>query len=263
MDIGTGKDLEEYIVNGTPIEYHLIDIKDPGYKYNIAEFQQDFNAAFLAISQKGKRPILCGGSGLYLDTALYGNSFLGIPSDDDLWKELKSLSPDAVEKMYLALPASLKMQLSAETLPRKIRAIEIHRFLDLNPEWENNVHININSLVIGIKIDREIRRQKISNRLAFRLENGLIEEVESLLENELTHEDLEYYGLEYKWVGKYILGEIDKKTLFERLEIAIHQFAKRQMTWFRRMEKNGTNIHWIDANLSIENKLAEINQLIN
>ena len=262
MNIGTGKDYEEYTVNGIAIPYHLIDIKDPGYKYNIAEFQIDFNEAFNAISIRGKMPILCGGSGLYLDTALYGNSYLGIPTNEALWQELNSISADALSNRYLMLSETLKSQLNAKTTARKIRAIEIAEFLTENQDWKPFQTVDLNPLIIGVDIERDLRRKKISKRLVERVNSGLIEEVEQLVENGLSYADLDYYGLEYKWVGQYLQMNISKTEMVEQLEIAIHQFAKRQMTWFRRMEKQGTEIHWINATIPTSEKIETIKNLM-
>lgn len=262
MDIGTGKDLEEYTVKGVAIPYHLIDIKDPGYKYNIAEFQADFIAAFNQIINRRKLPILCGGSGLYLETALRGNSFLGIPSNEELWSRLKAATDEVLESEYRSIDAGIQSKLNALTRPRQIRAIEIAHYLDENPTWLPTELPKLNPLIIGVNIDRELRRNKITKRLSDRMNNGLIQEVELLLQNGLSHADLEYYGLEYKWIGKYLSGEISKRILFESLNTAIHQFAKRQMTWFRRMEKNGYRINWIDAAMSLDDKLVHVQVLL-
>lgn len=262
MDIGTGKDLDEYVVDNVAIPYHLIDIKDPGYKYNIAEYQSDFIESLNEIKKRGNKPILCGGSGLYIETALTGNSFLGIPSNEERVEMLKGLPPDELERLYQALPADLKGKLNALTVQRKIRALEIAEFLTKNPHW-NPVESPVNQpFIVGLLDDREQRRAKISKRLSYRMNHGLIEEVEGLLAEGLSFADLDYYGLEYKWVGKYLSGEINKRLLFEHLSIAIHQFAKRQMTWFRRMEKNGFTIHWLDAGMPLEMKLKEISEIL-
>lgn len=251
MDIGTGKDLDEYKVKGIQIPYHLIDIKAPGYKYNIAEFQTDFIKAFNTVSANGNFPILCGGSGLYLETALSGNSFLGIPTNEQLWQDLKNVSEQNLEERYHAINPTVKKRLNAKTKQRKIRAIEISEFLKKNPNWKGTELPQLKPLIIGIDIDRELRRQKITKRLSERLNNGLIEEVQSLLQEGLNYEDLAYYGLEYKWLSDFLKGEISKRELFEGLNIAIHQFAKKQMTWFRRMEKQGYKIEWLDATNSL------------
>jgi tRNA dimethylallyltransferase len=262
MDIGTGKDLDEYTVNNQNIPYHLIDIKEPGYKYNIAEFQHDFIAAVKQIQSRNKLPILCGGSGLYIETALRGNSFLGIPSDEALWNRLKAVTDDALEAEYQNIDPEIQSKLNALTKARKIRAIEISNYLKANPHWEPTILPNLNPLIIGVDIERDLRRDKITRRLSERLNNGLIEEVEALLENGLSHADLAYYGLEYKWIGKYLKGEISKRVLFESLNTAIHQFAKRQMTWFRRMEKNNYHINWIDSKSPLNEKLKQIKVLL-
>ncbi len=262
MDIGTGKDLEEYNVNGEPIPYHLIDIKNPGEPYNIAAFQLDFIDAYTTITNRGRFPILCGGSGLYIETALKGQDFLGIPGDDDLRVTLEKLSDEALQTHYAKLPQPLQNQLQATTHRRKIRAIEIANFLAANPTWKPIQPPKMNGIIVGVNINRDKRRAKITKRLNDRLNNGMIDEVEFLLENYLTHQDLANYGLEYKWVGRYLKGEITKKQLAEQLMIGIHQFAKRQMTWFRRMEKKGYTIHWVDAELPLQQKTKEVLKLI-
>ena len=262
MDIGTGKDLEEYVVDGVKIPYHLIDIKEPGYKYNIGEFQQNFTQAYLDIDGRNKPVILCGGSGLYIETALNGNSFLGIPANVTLRESFEKKSDADLRELYEALPHSLKEKLNSETRRRIIRAIEVNEFKKENPDWEEIKPLKLNYTIIGLDIDRELRREKITKRLSHRLNHGMIEEVQTLLDQGLKFEDLEWYGLEYKWLGLYLKGDISKKEMFERLNVAIHQFAKRQMTWFRRMEKNGYHIHWIDASKSLEEKKAAAIQLI-
>lgn len=263
MDIGTGKDLDEYVIDDVAIPYHLIDIKDPGYKYNIAEYQSDFIESFNQIKQRGNKAILCGGSGLYIETALSGNSFLGIPSNEERMQMLKTLPHDELECLYEALPTDLKEKLNALTVQRKIRALEIAEFLTENPNWKPVQSPIKQPFIVGLVDDREERRAKISKRLSYRMNHGLVEEVQGLLADGLSFTDLDYYGLEYKWVGKYLSGEINKRLLFENLSIAIHQFAKRQMTWFRRMEKNGFTIRWFDASLPLETKLKEIFTALN
>jgi tRNA dimethylallyltransferase len=261
MDIGTGKDLSEYVINGNQIPYHLIDIKDPGYRYNIAEFQEDFLNVFHQIKLRGNLPILCGGSGLYLETALRGNSFLGIASDPALYENMKAVPLPEIEKEIEALPYEIKSKLTVQTWHRKIRAIEIGRFLKANPTWKPIENPGFNEVIIGMDITREARRDKITKRLRERLDNGLFEEVEQLLKNHLSFDDLEYYGLEYKWLGIYLKNEITKEALFEGLNIAIHQFAKRQMTWFRKMEADGYNIQWIDVNLPLSERVQRVKKI--
>ena len=258
MDIGTGKDIEEYTIDGFQIPHHLIDIREPGYKYNIWEYQFDFINAFKSIQANGNVPILCGGSGLYIETALKGNTFTGIDTNTDLRNELSTLSRIEIMNRWEQIDPSLKDKLDNGTIPRAIRAIEIDTFMKNNPGWEAPVYPDINYAIFGIDITREKRRDKITNRLSYRLNHGLIEEVESLIDLGLSYSDLEYYGLEYKWVGQYLQGSISKKELFDGLNIAIHQFAKRQMTWFRRMEKQGYRIIWIDESDSMDKKLNTV-----
>ena len=262
MDIGTGKDIDEYNVNGQLIPNHLIDIRDAGYKYNIWEYQQDFLKAFDDIINRNKQPILCGGSGLYIETALNGNVFLGIPPNDELRNELKQLSLAELEALWDKLPTDLKSKLDKNTDKRMIRSLEINDFLTKHPDWSPPAYPQFKSIIIGVDIDRDLRRKKITKRLSYRLNNGMYEEVENLLKDGLTYDDLAYYGLEYKWIGNYLQGKISKKEMFEGLNIAIHQFAKRQMTWFRRMEKQGHQINWIKAELPLDEKLKLVKALI-
>jgi tRNA dimethylallyltransferase len=258
MDIGTGKDLGEYAVAGATIPYHLIDIREPGYKYNIWEYQSDFIDAYNDIVSRDKLPVLCGGSGLYIETALRGNTYTGIESNDDLRIELAGLPKEAILKRWDEINDQLKEKLDNKTIPRAIRAIEIDAFIKNNPQWKEPVYPKINYTIFGIDIEREKRREKITKRLSERLNSGLIEEVENLLKVGLTLSDLSYYGLEYKWVADYLAGDLTKKELFDGLNVAIHQFAKRQMTWFRRMEKQGYHIIWIDEAVSMDVKLNQM-----
>jgi tRNA dimethylallyltransferase len=258
MDIGTGKDIEEYTVNRQSIPFHLIDIKDPNYKYNIAEYQIDFHKALGDIRDRSKTPILCGGSGLYIETALKGSSYLGIETKPELRAELESLDEKGLEMRYAKLPDLLRNDLNALTSARKIRAIAIHEFMLQNPNWKPRKYEEIDSLIIGVEIERDLRREKITKRLSHRLNNGLIEEAEYLIENHLTHDEMSFFGLEYKWLSLYLRKEISKKELFDGLNTAIHQFSKRQMTWFRRMEKNGYKIHWVNAADTLEMKKDKV-----
>jgi tRNA dimethylallyltransferase len=262
MDIGTGKDIDEYTVNGKPIPYHLIDIRDAGYKYNIWEYQQDFLDAFESINNRNKQAILCGGSGLYIETALNGNVFLGIPPNDKLRDELMKLSYDSLLSLWRQLPENLKQKLDNSTNKRIIRGIEINEYLKANPNWTPPIYPNFKNVIIGVDIDRELRRQKITKRLSFRLNNGMYDEVENLLKDGLTFDDLAYYGLEYKWIGNYLQGKLSKKEMFDGLNIAIHQFAKRQMTWFRRMEKQGYKINWVNAELPLSEKVSFVKKIL-
>lgn len=258
MDIGTGKDLAEYNVDGVSIPVHLIDIKDPGYKYNIAEYQSDFHRVHTDITNRGKNAILCGGSGLYIETALRGSSFLGIPFDDEQKKHLLAMDSSDFEDLYTQSDIAIKKSIGSETKQRKARAIQVSQFLKLNPEWVQRDFPEVETIIFGVNIDRELRREKITNRLSERLNNGLIEEAKNLLENGLSHVDMAYYGLEYKWLSDYLLNKINKKELFFGLNTAIHQFSKRQMTWYRRMEKQGYVIHWIHASDDLRSKVDQI-----
>jgi tRNA dimethylallyltransferase len=262
MDIGTGKDIQEYTIGGIEIPHHLIDIHDAGYFYNIGEYQLDFQKAFQDVKQRGKKAILCGGSGLYLETALEGNKYLGIEPDRSRKKELEEFDDAKLEKLYGAIPDEIKNDLNALTASRKIRAILISEYIDQNKEWKPRVFEPIDYKIIGVKIEREFRRKKISERLRFRLENGMIEEAEALLAKGVTHEQMSIYGLEYKWLSRYLKKELDRRELFSGLNTAIHQFSKRQMTWFRRMEKKGYQIEWLDADQALADKVEFCKSLL-
>ena len=260
MTIGTGKDLADYIVNGNQIPYHLVDIVEAGYQYNVYEFQRDFLLAFKTISEKGKLPILCGGTGLYVEAALKGYKMLEVPVNDVLRAELENKSLEELAEI-LKKYKPLHNTSDIETKRRAIRAIEIADYYR-NNEVANIDYPQINSLVVGIDISREERRQRISQRLRRRLEEGMIAEVQHLLDKGLSPESLIYYGLEYKFVTNYLLGNLTYDELYAQLEIAIHQFAKRQMTWWRGMERRGIKIHWIDAMLPNEEKVEIVKKLL-
>jgi len=255
MNIGTGKDLSEYDVRGKKIPHHLIDIRDAGYKYNIAEFEADFVDALEAIKLRNNVPILCGGSGLYIEAALKGNSLIGIPANRVYQDELESKLDSYVYERFSSIAPELQNLLAADTKRRRVRAIEIDEFLKSHPEWKTEQRKPPNAKIFGIDVDRIVRRNCISNRLQQRMKTGLIEEVEDLLKNSITEKDLDYYGLEYKWVGQFIAGKVSKDEMILKLEIAIHQFAKRQMTWFRGMQRRGFEITWVAENLSLEEKV--------
>lgn len=260
MDIGTGKDLNEYIVNNQQIPYHLIDILDAGSKYNVYEFQRDFFAAYKSIKSKGKLPILCGGTGLYIESVLQNYHLPNVNENTVLREKLADKSLDELE-IILRTYKSLNNNSDFDTAKRAIRAIEIADYAKHNYINHSDSE-KINSLTIGILYEREERRQRITTRLKQRLENGMIQEVEKLVENGVLYSDLEYYGLEYKYVAYYLQNKISYTELFEQLEVAIHQFAKRQMTWFRKMERSGNKIHWLDGNLSLEEKIDSIKMLL-
>lgn len=261
MDIGTGKDLVDYTIEGKTIPYHLIDICDPGYKYNVFEYQHDFHKAFKAIKQKEKLPILCGGTGMYIEAVLKGYKLLDVPENKELRNSLKEKKLAELTQI-LAGYKTLHNKTDIDSAQRAIRAIEIEEYYK-QAAPEQNEYSSINSLIIGIDIEREIRRSKISNRLRDRLDEGMIEEVKGILNNGISAEDLIYYGLEYKYVTLYVTGKISYDHMVRELEIAIHQFAKRQMTWFRGMERRGFKIHWTNAKLPIEEKVNHVLTLLN
>ncbi|MDU1904505.1 MAG: tRNA (adenosine(37)-N6)-dimethylallyltransferase MiaA [Dysgonomonas sp.] len=260
MDIGTGKDLSDYVVDGQPVPYHLIDIHDAGYKYNIYEYQHDFHTAYSNIKLRGKLPVLCGGSGLYIESVLRGYNLINVPENKDLRKALESKSLEELSSI-LASYKPLHNTTDVDTAQRAIRAIEIEEYKKEHIT-DSNEYPPINSLIIGVDIDRELRRQRISSRLKARLEEGMTDEVQALLDKGISPDDLIYYGLEYKYVTLYLVGKISYEDMFSGLEIAIHQFAKRQMTWFRGMEKRGLTIHWIDGTLSDEMKVERVKALL-
>ena len=260
MDIGTGKDLGEYVVDGKPIPYHLIDIVDAGYKYNVFEYQRDFLKAFESVNQRGHLPILCGGTGLYIEAVLNGYKLLAVPDNQLLREQLATKTLDELTSI-LSGYKTLHNQTDVDTVKRAIRAIEIEAYYQTHEE-ETVEYPELNSLIIGVGIDREVRREKITKRLKARLNEGMIDEVKMLLDSGIQPDDLIYYGLEYKFVTNYLLGKLTFDELFTQLEIAIHQFAKRQMTWFRGMERRGFTIHWLDALKSMDEKLDEIESLL-
>lgn len=260
MDLGTGKDLVDYVVNGHFIPYHLIDIVEPGYKYNVFEYQRDFLKAYEEISTKSKLPILCGGTGMYIESVLKGYRLLPVPENPEL---RSSLIGKSLEELTHILEGYKKLHNSTDvdTVKRAIRAIEIEEYYkQQSPEYRE--FPSLRSLIIGVDIDRELRREKITRRLKQRLDEGMVEEVRGLLEEGIPAENLIYYGLEYKFLTQYAIGELTYEEMFHQLEIAIHQFAKRQMTWFRGMERRGFTIHWLDATLPMEEKLEQIINLI-
>ena len=234
MDLGTGKDLADYTVNGRQIPYHLIDIADPGYKYNVFEYQRDFLKAYETIKQKGCLPVLCGGTGMYLESVLKGYKLMPVPENTELRTRLANKSLDELAAI-LSQYKTLHNSTDVDTVKRAIRAIEIEEYYAANPVAEREFP-QLNSLIIGVDIDRESRREKITRRLKQRLEEGMVDEVRQLLAQGIPAEDLIYYGLEYKYLTLYAIGELNYEEMFSQLEIAIHQFAKRQMTWFHPPE---------------------------
>ncbi len=258
MDIGTGKDLADYTINGTTIPYHLIDIVDAGYEYNVFEYQRDFIRVFEKIVSRNKFPLVCGGSGMYIEAVLKGYKLINVPVNESLREKLRGKSLSELTKILKGYK-NVHNNSDIETSKRAIRAIEIEEYYRTNPAIDTRFP-EINSLIVGIKFDREIRRQRITQRLKQRLDSGMVDEVKALLEKGISPESLIYYGLEYKFLTQYVIGEIGYDEMFHQLEIAIHQFAKRQMTWFRHMEKNGSQIHWLDGNMPSEEKIDQIKQ---
>lgn len=260
MDIGTGKDLADYVVDGKQIPYHLIDICNPGDKYNVFEYQHDFHKAFEEIRKKGKLPILCGGTGMYIESVLRGFKLLDVPQNSALRESLKGKSLAELEQI-LASYKVLHNKTDVDSAQRAIRAIEIEEFYKTEAP-DKREYEPINSLIIGVDIDRELRREKISRRLRARLDEGMVDEVRAILATGVKPEDLIYYGLEYKFLTLYIIGQLTYDEMVSQLEIAIHQFAKRQMTWFRGMERRGLRIHWLDATLPTDEKINNVLALI-
>ena len=256
MDLGTGKDLAEYRINNTLIPYHLIDIAEPGYQYNVFEFQRDFLKVFKEITDKESYPIMCGGSGMYLEAILKGYRLIQVPINEPLRAALQLRSLDDLTQI-LKDYKSIHNTSDIENSKRSIRSIEIEEFCASHPETDLSFP-SINSLIVGINIERETRRRRITARLKHRLANGMIEEVQKLLCNGLKPDDLTYYGLEYKYITNFIMGELTYDQMFTSLNIAIHQFAKRQMTWFRKMEREGFKIRWLDSEQPLEEKSDKI-----
>ena len=264
MDIGTGKDLADYLVDGQPISYHLIDIREPGTKYNLFEYQQDFYDVYQDIRHRGVVPILCGGTGLYIEAVLKGYKLSPVPQNQELRDSLEGKSLSELTEMLKELKekngSNMHNTTDVDSCQRAIRAIEIETYNLEHPTPRRELP-PVESLIIGIDIDREARREKITRRLKARLEEGMVDEVKALLDEGIPADDLIYYGLEYKFLTEYLTGVTSYDEMTKRLEIAIHQFAKRQMTWFRGMERRGFKIHWIDAMLPMEEKIERIKQL--
>lgn len=261
MDIGTGKDLCDYTVGDKLIPYHLIDICEPGTKYNLFEYQRDFLTAYEDITARGKNTILCGGTGLYIESVLKGYQLSPVPQNEELRKRLEGKSLEELtvilEDLKQRTGGNMHNRSDVDTAQRAIRAIEIEEYNLLHPVPDREFPA-IDSVIVGVDIEREARREKITRRLKTRLEEGMIEEVKGLIDSGIPQENLTYYGLEYKFVTEYVVGLISYEEMFTRLEIAIHQFAKRQMTWFRGMERRGFHIHWINALLPMEEKVRQV-----
>ena len=261
MDVGTGKDLCDYTVNGHSIPYHLIDICEPGTKYNLFEYQQDFYDAYQDVVSRNAFPVLCGGTGLYIESVLKGYHLSPVPQNPELREQLAGKSLEELTAILVDLKqrngSQMHNRTDVDTAQRAIRAIEIETHNLHHPMPERELPA-IDSLVIGVAIDRDARREKITRRLRQRLDEGMVDEIRGLLDRGIPAEDLIYYGLEYKYITEYVIGKTTYEEMFRGLEIAIHQFAKRQMTWFRGMERRGFTIHWVDALQPMEQKVDQV-----
>jgi len=261
MDLGTGKDLEEYKVDDTLIQHHLIDIKEAGETYHVFDFQRDFYAAYEAIIEKGKTAILCGGTGLYLEAALAKEKMQEVPKNVELREELAEFSQEELGTRLKKIAGALHNKTDLVDWERTVRAIEIEEFKAAHAELERSPVAQ--AVVIGVRMEREKLRNRIAERLESRLQEGMVEEVKSLISQGVSHEQLNYYGLEYRFLSKYIQGEIKYEEMSENLVQAIRRFAKKQMTWYRRMEKKGQYIHWIDAEDPMNVKLQKAMKISN
>ncbi len=256
MDIGTGKDLDEYVVGGRRVPCHLIDIVDAGEKYNVFEYQRDFLKAWNVCRQHRAVPVLCGGSGLYVEAVLKGYKLLAVPVNEELRAALSGMT---LQELAVKLATYKKLHNTTEidTVKRAVRAIEIEEYYRMHP-YEEKDFPEIRSLIVGVDVSREVRRERITKRLHERLENGMVDEVRRILDSGVTPDDLIYYGLEYKYLTLYIIGRLTYDEMVAQLNVAIHQFAKRQMTWFRKMEREGFDIRWLDAGMPMEERVEQV-----
>jgi tRNA dimethylallyltransferase len=260
MNLGTGKDYDEYLINGTTLPCHLIDIADPGYKYNVFEYQRDFIKVYFDLKERKVFPVVCGGSGMYIDSIISGYKMFEVPPDNELRNELEKKTMGELKEL-LSSYKILHNTTDIGNRKRIIRAIEIELF-SRDHEKHNNGFPEVRSLVVGVMFDRESRRKRITERLKQRLNAGMIDEVKQLINKGISTETLIYYGLEYKFITLFLTGKISHDEMVMDLETAIHQFAKRQMTWFRGMERRGIKINWIDGNLPMEEKVEIVIKLL-
>jgi tRNA dimethylallyltransferase len=260
MNLGTGKDYNDYLIGGKKIPYHLIDIAEPGYKYNVFEYQRDFFNVFKDLKLRNKFPVVCGGSGMYIDSIVSGYKMTEVPPDPGLRASLEKKTLNELTEI-LSTYKKLHNITDIDTKKRAIRAIEIEHFNTIN-QGKQTKYPEIRPLIVGILLDRQIRRKRISERLKKRMENGMIEEIKQLLNKGIKPEALIYYGLEYKYITLFVTGRLSYDEMVNSLETAIHQFAKRQMTWFRGMERRGVKIHWIDGELPTEERVEKVLELL-
>ncbi len=260
MDMATGKDFKDYIVNGETIPHHLIDIVDPGYEYNVYEFQHDFLKTYEDIISRGKLPILCGGTGMYIESVLKGYKLINVPENPKLRSELEKNSKEELVKLLKLFKTPHNIT-DIKDRKRLVRAIEIQHYYNDHPEIDTSFP-EIKNIIFGLRFERQIIRERITERLKKRLNEGMTDEVRNLLDKGLNPEQLKFYGLEYKYLTQYVTGEISYREMFRLLNTAIHQFAKRQMTWFRKMERAGHKINWIDGNLSMKEKVKSALEIL-
>ena len=261
MDIGTGKDLQDYTLpDGRRVPYYLVDIVEPGYKYNVYEYQRDFLEAYDELRRQGQTPVLCGGTGMYIEAVLKGFRLISVPVNEELRRSLEGKPLEELAAI-LSRYKTLHNTSDVDTVKRAVRGIEIEEYYVNHPAVDGEFP-KIRSLVIGLQVDRDIRRERISARLRQRMEEGLVDEVRRLLDEGIPSEDLIYYGLEYKYLTQYVIGQLSYEEMLSGLETAIHQFAKRQMTWFRGMERRGIPIRWIDGSLPTEEKVTRIEEML-
>jgi len=261
MNIGTGKDYADYLINGIQIPCHLIDIADPGYKFNVFEYQREFIKVYSDLKKRNIFPVVCGGSGMYADSIITGYKLLEVPPDSGLRIELEKKSMEELKNILLTFK-NLHNTTDIDSRKRVIRAIEIEHFTT-NKGKQASESPKVKPLIVGLMFERDSRRRRITERLRQRLDSGMVEEVKSLIDKGISTETLIYYGLEYKFITLYLTGRISYEEMFRDLEVAIHQFAKRQMTWFRGMERRGIKIHWIDGELPMEEKVEKVLKLLN
>jgi tRNA dimethylallyltransferase len=260
MDIGTGKDLDDYIVDGRKIDAHLIDIADPGYKYNVFEYQRDFLKVYEDMLKREKFPVVCGGSGMYVDSIVSGYKLVEVPPDMQMREALEKKPMEELTAILRSFK-SLHNITDVDTKKRAIRAIEIEKYYASLGSRVTSFP-KVKALIVGVAFDRDSRRARISERLRYRLVNGMVAEVKELMGKGLSKEDLIYYGLEYKYITLYLNGSLSYEEMFKTLETEIHRFAKRQMTWFRGMERRGIKIHWLDGFMPMEEKICQILRLL-